>query len=340
MTTPGATILGCAGPALGAAERAFFRAANPWGFILFARNVESPGQLRRLTRSLREAVGRDAPVFIDQEGGRVARLGPPRWRAWAPPLDQMVRAGAGGPRSMWLRYRIIAHELRAAGIDGNCAPIADIAGEATHPFLRNRCYGTEPAAVAEAGRAVADGLVAGGVLPVLKHIPGHGRAVADSHEALPQVDAGRAELKAWDFAPFAALADLPIAMTAHIVYRALDLALPLTLSRAGIRAVREEIGFGGLLMTDDISMGALARVLGGSLGQLSGAAIAAGCDVVLHCNGDLPEMEEVVAAAGRLTPLGAARAEAALAARAAPAAIDIPALEAELEALLAGRTDA
>lgn len=335
MTTAGATILGCAGPELGAEERAWFRAADPWGFILFSRNVETPAQLRRLTASLREAVGREAPVFIDQEGGRVARLGPPHWRAWAPPLEQMARAGDGGARSMWLRYRIIAAELRAAGIDGNCAPLGDIAGAATHPFLRNRCYGSDPGTVAEAARAVAGALLEGGVLPVVKHMPGHGRASADSHAEPPRVDAPRAELLARDCAPFRALADLPLGMTAHVVYPALDLGLPATLSRACIRAIREEIGFSGLLMTDDISMGALT----GPPGARAAAAVAAGCDVVLHCNGARDEMEEVVAAAGRLAPASARRAEAALARRRAPdpaATIDIPALEAELETLLAG----
>lgn len=333
MSAPGATILGCAGTGLGPEERAFFRAADPWGFILFARNVESPSQLRRLTAGLREAVGREAPVFIDQEGGRVARLGPPYWRAWLPPLDQAERAGEGAARSLWIRYRLIASELRALGIDGNCAPMADIAEDGTHPFLRNRCYGGSPAEVAERARAVADGLVAGGVLPVLKHIPGHGRAQADSHLELPHVDVPRQDLSVWDFAPFKALADLPLAMTAHIVYRTLDLASPVTLSRAGIRAIRDEIGFGGLLMTDDISM----KALSGPLGRLSAAAIAAGCDIVLHCNGDREEMDEVVASSGQLSAAAILRAEAALACRQVPEPVDIPALEAELEALLAGR---
>lgn len=335
MTAAGATILGCEGPSLGADERAFFRAADPWGFILFARNVESPAQLRRLTAALREAVGREAPVLIDQEGGRVARLGPPHWRAWAPPLEQMARAGPGAVRSMLARYRLIAEELRAVGIDGNCAPCADIAGPQTHPFLRNRCYGTDAATVTAAARAVAEGLLAGGVLPVVKHIPGHGRAAADSHAALPEVGCPRAELAAHDFAPFRALADLPLGMTAHVVYRALDLTLPATLSRACLRAIREEIGFAGLLMTDDIGMGALA----GPPGRSAAAALAAGCDVVLHCNGERAEMDEVVAAAGRLSPAAAARAEAALGCRHRPEPIDIPALEAELEALLAGPVD-
>lgn len=332
MTTPGATILGCSGPALGADERAFFRAANPWGFILFARNVETPDQLRRLTGALRESVGRDAPVFVDQEGGRVARLRPPSWRDWLPPFEQAERCGPRAPRAMWLRYRLIAHELTGVGIDGNCAPLCDVAGEDTHPFLMNRCYGTDPSRVAEIARAVADALIAGGVLPVMKHMPGHGRAVADSHERMPEVDARRDDLAARDFAPFRALADLPLGMTSHVVYRALDLAAPATLSRAAIRAIRDEIGFGGLLMTDDISM----KALSGTLSALAAQALAAGCDVVLHCNGELAEMEEIVAAAGRLSAPAVLRAEAALGCRRAPEPIDIPAIEAELEALLAG----
>ncbi len=356
MSGPGATILGCAGPVLGRDERAFFRAADPWGFILFARNVETPQQLRRLTTALREAVGREAPIFIDQEGGRVARLQPPHWRSWMPPLDHVRAAGQGARRAMWIRYRLIADELLALGIDGNCAPMADIAGAATHPFLLNRCYGDDPQQVAGLARAVSDGLLAGGVLPVLKHIPGHGRATTDSHHELPVVDVPRAQLTDRDFAPFRALADLPLvdvpraqltdrdfapfraladlplAMTAHVVYRALDLGTPATLSKAAIRAIRDEIGFDGLLMTDDISM----KALSGPLGQLSAASLAAGCDVVLHCNGDLGEMEEVVAASGWLSPDAARRAAAALARRRPPEPVDIPALEAELETLLAG----
>ncbi|MCU0912126.1 MAG: beta-hexosaminidase [Rhodobacteraceae bacterium] len=336
-----ATILGCEGPVLGREERAFYRAADPWGFILFARNVDTPAQLARLTADLREAVGRDAPVFIDQEGGRVARMQAPHWRTWLPPLDHVARAAASGSpgwpaRSMWLRYRLIAYELASVGIDGNCAPLGDIACPATHPFLRNRCYGETPALVAEVARAVADALLAGGVLPVVKHMPGHGRAAGDSHTDLPRAEAARAELAATDFAPFRALADLPLGMTAHVVYPALDLAAPATLSRAAIRAVRDEIGFSGLLMTDDIAMGALS----GSLEARVRGALAAGCDVVLHCNGRLAEMEEVVAAAGRLTEAGQARAAAALSCRGPAQPIDIPALEAELEALLAGRENA
>jgi beta-N-acetylhexosaminidase len=336
VTAPGATILGCAGPSLARGEAAFFRDADPWGFILFARNVETPAQVARLTADLRAAVGRDAPVFIDQEGGRVARLRPPAWRDWPPPLEQVARTGRRGTaRGLWLRYRIIAHELRALGIDGNCAPLADIAGPATHPFLRNRCYGEDPAAVAQRARAVAEACLAGGVLPVVKHIPGHGRATADSHAALPLADAPLAELSAWDFAPFAALSDLPLAMTAHVLYPALDPDRPATLSPAVIGHIRGAIRFGGLLMTDDISMGALS----GPPGARAAAAIAAGCDLVLHCNGDRAEMAEVAAAAGRLAPAAAARADRALACRRPPEPIDIARAEAELAGLLAAGSD-
>ena len=324
----GATIFGCAGLELGAAEAAFFREADPWGFILFVRNVDTPEQVARLTSSLREAVGRDAPVLIDQEGGRVQRLRAPHWREWLPPLDQAL-AARDPSRSFWLRARLQAAELRALGIDVNCAPTCDVAGPETHPFLRNRCFGTTPEAVISGARATAEGLLAGGVLPVIKHIPGHGRATADSHKDLPVVTAPRAELEALDFAPFRALADLPLAMTAHIRFTALDDA-PATQSPALIRLIREEIGFGGLLMTDDISMEALS----GSVASRARASLAAGCDVILHCNGERPEMEAIAAEAGRFAPTAAARAEAALGARKSPGSIDMAALEAELEACL------
>ena len=329
---PAAAILGCAGPELGVDEAAFFRAADPWGFILFTRNVADPWQLARLVADLRGCVGREAPVLIDQEGGQVVRLRPPHWRAWGDPLDLAARAG---PRAFWLRYRLIAAELAALGIDANCAPVADIAGPRTHPFLRPRCLGLSAAEVAANAAAAADGLLAGGVLPVLKHLPGHGRAEADSHLALPVVRASADALAATDFAPFRALAGLPMAMTAHLHYPALDTA-PATLSARIIGLIRAEIGFHGLLMTDDISMQALA----GSVAARSAGAIAAGCDVVLHCNGSRDEMEAVVAAAGPLAPAAVARAAAALARRRPPEPIDSRDLAAELEALLQGPPDA
>lgn len=328
----GAFVMGCDGPALGADEAAFFRQADPLGFILFARNVESPDQLRRLTGDLRASVGRDAPVLIDQEGGQVARLRPPHWRGWPTPRAQVLAACPAAARALWLRYRLIADELRALGIDANCAPVADVAGEGTHPFLRDRCYGDTTDTVAVRARAVADALLAGGVLPVVKHMPGHGRAQTDSHRELPRVEAPLPSLQAHDFAPFRALVDLPLGMTAHIVYPSLDPDAPATLSPAAIRAIRHDIGFQGLLMTDDIGMGALS----GPVPASAAASLAAGCDVVLHCNGDLPEREAVAAACGALTPQATARADAALLRRATPEAVDIAALEAELAGLSSG----
>lgn len=333
MIRAGACILGCEGHRLTTPERDFFRAARPWGFILFARNVEDPAQLRALTADLRDAVGRDAPVFIDQEGGRVARLRPPYWRGWLPPLDQVRRTRRHAARAMYLRYRLIADELRAVGIDGNCAPVVDIARPDTHPFLKNRCYGDDVVHVADIAGAVASALVDGGVLPVMKHIPGHGHATGDSHESLPRVQEKIKALKTSDFLAFEAVAALPIAMTAHVVYEALDPDNPATTSPGVIAMIRDGIGFGGLLVSDDISMGALS----GPVAARARAALGAGCDMVLHCNGDLAEMRAVTEAAGPLSEAARARAVAALAWRRAPGAIDIAALEAEFHDLMTGR---
>lgn len=328
----GATILDAEGLRLSADEKAFFREADPFGFILFARNIDTPDQVRALCADLREAVGRDAVITIDQEGGRVQRLRAPQWREWLPALDHVAAAGERAAEAMYLRFRIIAAELRALGVDSNCAPLADIASDITHPFLKNRCYGTDPAQVAAMGRAVANGLLDGGVLPVLKHIPGHGRATADSHLDLPRVTASLDELRASDFAPFKALNDLPMAMTAHLVYAAID-DLPATLSPKVMQLMRDEIGYDGLIMTDDISM----KALKGDLAQISRDALAAGCDVILLCNGTLDERRAVAEASGRMTPAAQARAERVLAARHAPDMVDIAALDAQLEALLDGR---
>ncbi len=330
---PAAAILGTAGAVLGRDEAAFFRDANPLGFILFARNVDNPEQLRRLTGELREAVGRDAPVLVDQEGGRVQRLRAPHWREWLPPLDQVAATPPEAmERGIWLRYRLIAEDLRRVGIDADCAPSADIAGADTHPFLRNRCFGCDAATVTRAARAAAEGLLAGGVVPVVKHMPGHGRAVADSHLELPTVTATEAELIATDFAPFAALADLPAGMTAHIRFAAIDPDRPATASPAVIELIRRRIGFQGLLLTDDISMQALS----GTIPERARAAITAGCDIVLHCNGTMEEMAGTVAATGPMTDAALRRAAAALALREMAEPIDTALLEAELEALLKG----
>jgi len=327
----GAYILGCDAARLTATEKSFYARADPWGFILFARNIETPEQLRALTSELRDCIGRDAPILIDQEGGRVERMGAPHWRQWMPPADHIKLAGANAARSMWLRYRIIGTELRSVGIDCNCAPLADIATRDTHPILTNRCYGTDAVQVIRLARAVADGLAAAGVLPVIKHIPGHGRARADAHLDLPVVDTLIKDLRHADFAPFAALADLPLAMTAHIVYSDLDSA-PATTSSRIVDMIRGDIGFQGLLMTDDISMQALQ----GSVGDRVRAALAAACDVILHCNGNLDEMHEVMDAAGRMREPAQRRADSALAARGAIQDADIVALEAEQSALLGG----
>ncbi|WP_062560804.1 beta-N-acetylhexosaminidase [Paracoccus aminovorans] len=322
---PSATILGgIAGPDLDRAERDFFRAADPWGFILFGRNIDTPERLRRLTADLREAVGRDAPVLIDQEGGRVQRMRAPHWTDWPAPLEQAER----GERAVWLHHHLLALELRAVGIDADCAPVLDIARPETHAFLRNRCLGTDAATVTRLGQAAADAMLAAGVLPVVKHMPGHGRAQVDSHHGLPVVEATLAELEATDFAPFRALADLPMAMTAHIRFTAIDDA-PATASHTVIGLIRRSIGFDGLLMSDDIGMQALS----GSPAERALASIDAGCDLVLSCNETLPQMESIVAAAGPMGTDALRRADAALALRCIPADQDIAALRAELAAL-------
>lgn len=331
MRPYGATILDATGQRLTADEKAFFRDANPFGFILFARNIDSPDQVRGLCAEMREAVGHDAVITIDQEGGRVQRMRAPHWREWLPPLDFVAIAGERAEDAMYLKYRIIAHELRSIGIDSNCAPMVDVAGPATHEFLRNRCYGSDPVRVAAIGRAAAHGMLAGGVLPVVKHMPGHGRATMDSHFDLPQVDACREDLDALDFAPFRALNDLPMGMTAHLVYDAID-PTPATLSPVMMRLIREDIGFDNLIMTDDISM----KALKGTPSENAAGAIAAGCDVVLYCNAPLPDRIKVAAAAGEMGQAAQTRALRAIAMRKTPDDIDISALDAKLEALLGG----
>ena len=333
--TQAAVILGCAGPDLLPDEAAFFRDADPWGFILFARNVESPARLRRLTSDLRAAVGRNAPIFADQEGGRVQRLRAPHWREWTPPLDFVTAAGPRAARALWLRYRLIAHELRGVGIDGNCSPCLDVARAETHPFLRNRCLADDAATVARLGRAVADGHLDGGVLPVVKHLPGHGRGVSDSHHDLPFTDVDLGTLTATDFAPFAALSDLPLAMTAHVVFRALD-DKPATQSPATLRHIRNALGFDGLLITDDLSMQALSGTIAGRAAN----SVAAGCDVALYCKAEMPDAVAVATAVGAMTAQAQARADRALKARRPPEPVDIAALEAELRGLLNGAVHA
>jgi beta-N-acetylhexosaminidase len=309
--TARAFIVGCSGLELNPDERAFFRDADPWGFILFKRNIEAPDQVRSLTGSLRETVGRaDAPILIDQEGGRVQRMGPPHWRRY-PPGRAYGRLGSDGTQGEMARLaaRLIAHDLLSVGINVDCLPVLDVPAPGAHDIIGDRAYADDPAAVAALGRAAAEGLLDGGVLPVIKHIPGHGRAGADSHEALPMVEAAREELERIDFAPFRALADMPLGMSAHVVYTAIDPGNPATTSRRVIEEViRGAIGFGGLLMSDDLSM----KALSGSLRERAAAALAAGCDVALHCNGKLDEMQAVAEAAPVLAGASQQRAEDAL----------------------------
>ena len=325
----GATILDAAGHRLSADEKALFRDVKPFGFILFARNIDTPDQIRALCDDFREAAGHNAPITIDQEGGRVQRLRAPNWREWLPPMEFVQTAGTNAAQAMYIRFRLIAHELYALGIDSNCAPMVDVPGPATHEFLYNRCYGLDAQSIALMGQAANDGMLAGGVLPVIKHIPGHGRATADSHFELPRVSASRNELDRVDFAPFKALRDTPMGMTAHLVYDAID-PLPATLSKRMMEVIREDIGFDNLIMTDDISMKALT----GGLGGLSRDAIAAGCDVILHCNGTLAERAEVAQAAGEMTDAAQRRALRALSYRQKPDDIDISALDAQLKVLM------
>jgi beta-N-acetylhexosaminidase len=330
-----AFITGIAGLALSADEQAFIRAARPWGFILFKRNVETPAQVSALVRELRDAAELpDAPVLIDQEGGRVQRLGPPHWPVY-PPGDVFSRLydadSALGLQAARLSARLIADDLHQLGITVDCLPLADVPVAGADAVIGNRAYGTMPDKVAAIARAVTDGLEQGGVLPVLKHIPGHGRATADTHFLLPTVDTPEAELDATDFAAFRPLADLPMAMTAHVVFSAIDAAHPATTSATMIeRVIRTSIGFQGLLMSDDVSMNALA----GSIADRTRAIVAAGCDMVLHCNGKLDEMQAVAAETPELSGVALARADRALAARKAPIAFDRAAARAELDALI------
>ena len=330
-----AFITGISGLELNGAERDFIRAERPWGFILFKRNIETPAQVADLVEEMRVMSGEsDAPVLIDQEGGRVQRLGPPHWPVYPPGAvfgalyDIDPQLGLTAAR---LSSRLIAADLLDLGITADCLPLADVPIAGADAVIGNRAYGTEPGKVAAIARAVTDGLEQGSVLPVLKHIPGHGRATADSHFKLPTVDTAKSELERTDFAAFRPLADLPMAMTAHVVFSALDPALPATTSATIIREViRGVIGFQGLLMSDDVSMNALA----GSIAERTRAIVDAGCDMVLHCNGKLDEMREVARETPVLAGQALDRAKRALASRKPPQAFDRVAGRAELDALI------
>jgi len=330
-----AFITGLAGLTISPNERAFLREASPWGLIVFRRNVNAPQQVTDLTQSFRDILGWNAPVLVDQEGGRVQRLGPPHWPVYPPGArygDLYDRAPEMGLTAARLAGHLIAADLRPLGIDVDCLPLADVPVPGSDAVIGDRAYGTQPGKVAAIAAAIAQGLQAGGVLPVLKHLPGHGRATADSHHKLPVVDADRATLEATDFAAFRPLAGLPLGMTAHVVFSSLDPVAPATTSVTMVREViRGFIGFQGLLMSDDISMGALS----GTLDERSRAAFAAGCDVVLHCNGNLAEMEAVAGAVPELAGEALERAEAALAQRSAPEAFDVAAARTLFERMVA-----
>ncbi len=333
---PLAVVLGCSGEHLTASERDFFAAADPVGFILFRRNCASPDQVRDLVASLRGCVARDdAPVLIDQEGGRVARLRPPHWRRYpsAARLASLPDPSAGSAAR--LGARLIADDLAQLGITVGCLPVLDIPAAAADPVIGDRAYGSDPERVARLAGAVCAGLLDGAVVPILKHIPGHGRACVDSHYACPRVETSYEELANTDFAPFRALAAMPWAMTAHIVYSAIDPRAPATLSaRLIAEVIRGEVGFDGVLISDDLSM----RALGGGLGERTRRALAAGCDLALHCNGDPAEMEEVVSAARPISALTAARLGRGEMVRRGSAAkgFDRGEAEAQFDALLAG----
>jgi beta-N-acetylhexosaminidase len=321
----GAFISGCSGPKLSVQELAFFERTNPFGLIVFKRNCESPEQLQILTKAFRDAVGRkDAPVLVDQEGGRVQRMGPPSnvWRKYPKARTYgslYAQHGVTALRSARRLGQLMAADLLDAGITVDCVPVLDVPQPGANDVIGNRAYSTQTEQIIALARAHAAGLVDGGVIPVMKHLPGHGRAQVDSHLSLPIVDASLAELEATDFMPFAAFADCPMGMTAHVVYTAIDQTAPATLSKKVIKSIiRERIGFDGLLMTDDLSMKALA----GSYAEKCQKALAAGCDVVLHCSGILENMEEVAAAAGTLKGKALRRAKAAVKSRRKPLPFD------------------
>lgn len=300
-----ATIFGLSGPRLSTGEKAFFRDANPWGFILFARNIETPDQLQALCASLRDCVGRDALIFIDQEGGRVRRLRPPLWPAY-PSAQELAHVYSfdktKGLRACYLHHRLMAYDLRRIGITADCAPVLDLPVDGADPIISDRALGDTTKKIISMAHAAMAGLVSGGVAPVIKHIPGHGRATVDSHKALPRINAPKMQLKTTDFLPFSALSDAPMAMTAHAVFECSDAKLPVTTSkRALTELIREDIGFDGLLMSDDLDMRALhTGHMEGNLTGLTKKALAAGCDIALQCNGNLPDMVKVAKGAKKL----------------------------------------
>jgi beta-N-acetylhexosaminidase len=334
-----AAVYGCQGPELSPEDRAFFRDARPFGFILLGinRNIESPSQVAALCEQLRDSIGNaNAPIFIDQEGGRVQRLKPPHWpnRPAARRFGELFdRHADQGREAAYLCARLIAHDLRSVGVTVNCAPVLDVPIQGAHDIIGDRAYSLDPATVIDLGRATIEGYLDGGVLPVMKHVPGHGRAMADSHLALPRVSASANELSTHDFVTFRSLNQAPMAMTAHVVFEGIDPRRPATTSPKVIRSIiRGEIGFEGLLVSDDLSMSALA----GPLGARTKAALFAGCDIALHCNGKRDEMMDVAKEAKELAGQALDRADSALAHLRKPALLDVAAAEARLHEMLMG----
>jgi len=308
--TPSAVIFGLSGPKLTAGEAAFFRDVNPWGFILFSRNIETPVQVSRLTRDLRDCVGRNCLVFIDQEGGRVQRLRPPHWRRYPSGADYALIYAKNrnvGQRVAFLNYRLIADDLRQIGITADCAPVLDIPQLNADPIISDRALGLSPKTVIDLAHAAMAGLMSGGVAPVIKHIPGHGRAKVDSHMALPKITASRETLESSDYLPFRILHEAPMAMTAHAVYSYISRA-PVTISRkAMLEIVRATIGYDGLVMTDDLDM----KALSGGLKRKTDRALASGCDIALQCSGRMKDMVEVAKGARPLAGRSLHRAQIA-----------------------------
>lgn len=329
-----AGIFGVSGTTLTNDEKRLFTDLNPYGFILFARNCESPQQVADLVQSLTDISGRiRVPVLIDQEGGRVARLKPPHWPLFSAAKNFAALAAqdlAAAERAVYLNARLIAHELLSLGITVNCAPLADLPVAGAHDIIGDRAFGSTPQQVIALARAMAQGLMDGGVVPVLKHIPGHGRAGADSHEELPVVDVSLETLRATDFVPFKALCDLPMAMTAHVLYTAIDPKRMATVSPIAIDLIRHELCFDGLLMSDDLSM----KAMQGDFTQRTRDTLAAGCDVVLHCNGNMDEMLAVAKGIAPLTGKALARAVAAMDAVPQPQSLNLQEAREARDALL------
>ena len=326
------TIFGLSGTRLTASEAAFFRDINPWAFILFARNIDSPDQVRRLTQALKDCVGRDALIFIDQEGGRVQRLRPPHWENFRPAnafAALYLRDPKLARRALYLNMSLIADDLYRLGITANCAPVLDIPVDGADEIISDRAFGLTPQSVIPLAHAVMAGLSAGGVAPVIKHIPGHGRATVDSHKALPRISTDLRTLELTDFAPFNAFSDAPMAMTAHAIYDAIDSNLPVTISRKAIQDfIRGRFGFDGILMSDDLDM----KALSGSLTERTEKCLRAGCDVALQCSGQLRDMIEVAKGARNMTPVTLIRANLAENCAPPPLGFDRASAEAELKA--------